>query len=1239
MASEYRPELSGENRHSARPTIGFVNTQFHEDWAFSTWLGVVEAARQRDVNLVCIPGGQLLPTGGVVKPQGQPYEPQANILYDLAETAGLDGMILWTAQLASHLDSEELSAFCRRYAAKPLVTLEKQVEDFPNVLLDSYTGMTDAIHHLIEAHGHRRIAFIRFNPDHVGFQERYRAYTDALERYGIPLDPNIVLTRVPNVHEEQVVATWLREVLAQGVDAVVSVSDLIGTLTVKILRQWGVRIPEDVAVVSCDDSIDARACLPPLTSVHLPFQEWGQQAVDMVLRVMAGEPTTDQAPILSHLIVRRSCGCLGSAAVQLTLHRRRAAEPADAPPAPAAIRLSSDQQAALERALTAAAAEMQADLPPQWEARLIHALLDDLQTQKPRQRFLFELDAIVRSTAGDARGSASWHRILSTLYAQAQPLLASSLLERANVLWQQARILIGEIIEWRELADMLDLRRRERRLRSIGAELITTFNISDVMTLLARELPRLGITSGYVALYDDPQHPADGMTLQLAYTEQGGREAGAGGRHFPETALVIPDVLPHDRPWCLIANSLYFHARLLGFAMLEIGPRDVLMYKALQVEISSALQGALLVQRVQQHAAEVARQNYILDTFMDTVPDSIYFKDRAGRITRANQAHARRRGYTHPDEEIGKTDFDFFSKDLARLRYEQDQQIMQTGRPLTALEEAEEAGQYWALTTKMPLRDEHGDIIGTFGISRDITDLKQKEQELIRYRNHLEELVEERTTELTASNTRLHAEVTERQRAEEALRVSERQYRLLAENVTDGVVIVAQGRIVFVNAAFPAIIDASAADLLTSEFASLFASHERQDVENRLDRPSAQPPGEPWHAEITTGAGQIAWIEIDHTTILWDNMPATLLTIHDITEQKRREEQLEAERTRLQQENLALKTTMTDRFRFGALVGKSPAMQNVYELILSAATSDVNALIVGESGTGKELIAQTIHQVSTRKDCAFVAVNCASIPESLFEREFFGHRRGTFTGADRDRPGLFDRAHRGVLFLDEVTELTPGTQAKLLRVLQDGEYLPLGSTTPKQADVLIVAATNKEYAPLIAQGGLRADFFYRINVVEIAVPPLRERKDDLPLLIEHILAQYRKKQTQLHGTAARDLPTDQSMLPDELIRAVYAYHWPGNVRELQNIVQRYLATQRFDVVLPLLGASASESSTGERLSLQPGDTLPDAVKAIEKRLIAEVLAEHDYHTGTAAKRLGIARRTLQQKMKLYGLPD
>jgi PAS domain S-box-containing protein len=513
--------------------------------------------------------------------------------------------------------------------------------------------------------------------------------------------------------------------------------------------------------------------------------------------------------------------------------------------------------------------------------------------------------------------------------------------------------------------------------------------------------------------------------------------------------------------------------------------------------------------------------------------------------------------------------------------------------------------------------------------------LQEQNRELGNYREHLEDLVEARTSELRQVNTLLHQEMVKHRETARSLRVSEQQYRSLAESVTDGIVIVQEGQIVFTNAAFTALFGYSPADLLQKEFASLFPEKEKTTLHSRLTQ---EFPVHPWQAEIVTRDGRTRWIEASQTAMVWEDQPALLLTITDITDRKLRELHLEEEQARLRQENLTLKSTMIERYRFGELVGKSPAMQRVYELITSAATSEVNVLVSGESGTGKELIARTIHQLSARRERVFVSVNCASIPEALFEREFFGHRKGAFTGADRDKPGLFDRAHQGTLFLDEVTELNPGTQAKLLRVLQDGEYIPLGSTTAKIADALIVAATNKDPRTLIEQGKLREDFFYRICVIELRMPPLRERKEDLPLLIEHVLHQYRQKQTERQGIIPANLPANPTELPGELIQALFVYHWPGNVRELQNVLHRYLATKDLNSVLSLLAAPTRIRAAVTNIEISSQETtLPEAVQTLEQQMISNMLAHNHYRIGKTAEKLGISVRSLQYKIKKYQL--
>jgi DNA-binding NtrC family response regulator len=323
--------------------------------------------------------------------------------------------------------------------------------------------------------------------------------------------------------------------------------------------------------------------------------------------------------------------------------------------------------------------------------------------------------------------------------------------------------------------------------------------------------------------------------------------------------------------------------------------------------------------------------------------------------------------------------------------------------------------------------------------------------------------------------------------------------------------------------------------------------------------------------------------------------------------------------TRQQQLKQQVQEASKDRYRFGEIIGKSPSMQVVYEQILKAANSNANVVIYGESGTGKELVAQTTHNMSGRKKQKFVAVNCGAVPEALFESEFFGHRKGAFTGATMDKKGFFDRAHKGTLFLDEVGELSLTMQVKLLRALQDKEYTPLGSPVSKTADVRIIAATNRNLIEQLHKGLIREDFFYRIRVIVINLPPLRERREDIPLLIEHFLHQYGKD-------------TEPPTVPARIIETLCAYSWPGNIRELQNELQRYLAEQQLEFI-----GNASGTPLGP--DGMPGKDWKfyEAVEAYEKRLIVDALEQNQGRREKTAIMLGILPRTLHRKMKKYGL--
>ncbi len=258
----------------------------------------------------------------------------------------------------------------------------------------------------------------------------------------------------------------------------------------------------------------------------------------------------------------------------------------------------------------------------------------------------------------------------------------------------------------------------------------------------------------------------------------------------------------------------------------------------------------------------------------------------------------------------------------------------------------------------------------------------------------------------------------------------------------------------------------------------------------------------------------------------------------------------------LEEENLLNRERLGMRFDFSNIIGKSPAMKELFETLTMVAPSDATVLLLGESGTGKEIVANALHQNSPRKDQAYITVNCAALPETLLESELFGHEKGAFTGAMARKKGRFELADGGTLFLDEIGEMSPATQAKILRVIQEKEFEAVGGTKAIQVDVRIIAATHKDLETEVKEGRFREDLYYRLNVVPITIPPLRNRKEDIPLLAEHFLRISSQKNN-------RDIKSLEPRVLDDLVR----YPWPGNVRELENIIERMVIMSRGDLIL------------------------------------------------------------------------
>jgi Nif-specific regulatory protein len=349
--------------------------------------------------------------------------------------------------------------------------------------------------------------------------------------------------------------------------------------------------------------------------------------------------------------------------------------------------------------------------------------------------------------------------------------------------------------------------------------------------------------------------------------------------------------------------------------------------------------------------------------------------------------------------------------------------------------------------------------------------------------------------------------------------------------------------------------------------------------------------------------------------------------------------QVKGEERRLRAQVGVLRRDLARRDGFAEMVGSGSAMASVFRLMESAATSQIPVLIEGETGTGKELVGRGIHRASARAEGPFVAVNCAALPEALLESELFGHRRGAFTGAIQDRPGLFQTAHGGTLFLDEIGEMPAAMQAKLLRVLQEGEVMAVGDTKPRKIDVRVVSATNRDLETEVEQGNFRQDLYFRVATFPIGLPPLRERREDVPLLAERVLLASAKR----HGKRILGFTT-------EVLAAFERFAWPGNVRELENEIERAVALARdgHEIGLEHLSAKLTRGTPAGVASTGGGSPVPVAALTVDGPLreardafeivyIRKALEQHSGNVTRTAQALGLSRVMLQKKMKEYGL--
>jgi PAS domain S-box-containing protein len=468
-------------------------------------------------------------------------------------------------------------------------------------------------------------------------------------------------------------------------------------------------------------------------------------------------------------------------------------------------------------------------------------------------------------------------------------------------------------------------------------------------------------------------------------------------------------------------------------------------------------------------------------------------------------------------------------------------------------------------------------------------------------------------------------DITAFKQAEAALVESERKLSKLMGNLPGMAYRCTVGEsrpLIFVSAGSKWLTEYSPFELIDGDnttLMDLIHPEDRQQVKQQIN--SLLSTGRPFQLEyrIITASGRTKWVWEEGVGVVSETGEITGIEgfISDISEHKKEE-------LLLRKENIHLKTSINERYKFGDIIGKNPAMQAVYERIAKAATSDANVIIYGESGTGKELVARQIHRLSDNRDRPFVPVNCSAIPEALFESEFFGYKKGAFTGAGTDKPGYFDLAGEGTLFLDELGEVGLGAQVKLLRVLEGGGYTPVGGQETRKVRARIVSATSRDLKADLKIGRVREDFFYRIHIIPITLPPLRERKDDLPLLIEHFLAMYSKNE---------EIPK----MDGKILAQLYNYDWPGNVRELQNVLQRYITLKTLDFMTRSVAGEKTVDISVDIDETGSGEPLAGIMDRLEKRVLTQALEKNRWRRNQTARELQINRKTLLRKMNKLGL--
>jgi DNA-binding LacI/PurR family transcriptional regulator/signal transduction histidine kinase len=579
------------NRKNGRPTIGYLVDWFEKDYQTYLRDGVIDAAEANDANLLCFVGGALR--------SSNEYETQRNVLYNLVSEHNVDGLIIMTASIGHWVTTEEIREFCLRFRNIPKVSIALPIKDTPTIMVNQEIGMRGMLDHLLDFHNYKKIAFIggpETNPEVI---QRYRIYRESLEAHKIALDPDLV---VEGDFRSKSGITAIQTLLDKRkvlFDAVIALNDEMAIGAMSELQKRKIHVPSRIAIVGFDDDKVAKFYSPPITTVRQPLYEQGKKALETVLAVIRGEKVPEKIYLDSELKIRQSCGCMGKGIIQVRSNEL-ANQIGDCK-----TLYERDEQKLIEQVRKAIAYFL-----PQHASFTSSELAEDYVhtfwqalVNKKGELFLHVFNAIVYRVMESTEDLNQWQYVLSSHRRWMLPCLTDpDIRHRAEELWHQARVIIAEFLYRRETLKRLNLELETQKLRDLQQELNLHIEVEELLKVIATDLPRIGIPSAFISLYNEVMIPGETSKLVLAYTENGKTEINRDGRIFRSEDLVPPDLFPSDRRFVFIVEAFFYGLNQLGFGIFEMGPKEGVTYELLRLRLSSSLRGALLLKQVKDQA-------------------------------------------------------------------------------------------------------------------------------------------------------------------------------------------------------------------------------------------------------------------------------------------------------------------------------------------------------------------------------------------------------------------------------------------------------------------------------------------------------------------------------------------------------------------------------------------------------------------------------------------------------------